>query len=115
MLAVPLGYKTGLGAGAAPAPTTERSRAWAFCGQATKSSRPAMLANFKKLVAGGFHHTFDDLDWDAASNLGTREYRDVLADAALAPCPIGWIHPDSFRLYEALEAQKPKAKESSAL
>ena len=105
VLAVPLGYKTGFAArdGDDAAPAPPRPHAWAFAGQATKSSRVAMMANLAALRGTRATHVFDDLDWDAPTNLDTGRYRDLMRSADLAPCPVGWIHPDSFRLYEALE------------
>lgn len=31
-------------------------------------------------------------------------YNDLMSHTKIVPCPAGWIAPDSFRLYEALEA-----------
>ena len=99
VLAVPLGYKTGFRKPAGAA----RTNAWAFAGQGTKSSRRAMLGALGALPGTRASHVSEALDWDAPGNLATDAYARLLASAALAPCPVGWIHPDSFRLYEALE------------
>ena len=100
VLAVPLGYKTGF---RKPPGGAARTNAWAFAGQGTKSSRRAMLGALGALPGTRASHVSEALDWDAPDNLATDAYARLLASAALAPCPVGWIHPDSFRLYEALE------------
>ena len=100
---VPLGYKTGLHDGASVRSPPERTHAWAFAGQSTKSSRATMIKHLEHLRGTRAKHVFEDVDWDSPKNLATSTYRDLMASAKVAPCPVGWIHPDSFRLYEALE------------
>ena len=39
-----------------------------------------------------------------SQGLERRDYLAELADTKVAPCPSGTVHPDSFRLYEAIEA-----------
>lgn len=76
-----------------------KSLDWFFAGQVTHESRKqcvAQLSNLEggKLVASeGF-----------AQGLEYPEYMQYMCRAKVVPCPAGNVSPDSFRLYEALEA-----------
>ena len=41
--------------------------------------------------------------WNDTSGLATEEYRDMLLRSRITLCPRGFVHPESFRLSEALE------------
>lgn len=100
VLALPLGYKSGVGGGAADRPASTRGRVWTFVGDVAKTSRQGMLQTLGA-VPGGFTHLASGFVGDGALDAAT--YRAVLEDTIFAPCPAGYINLDTFRLYEALE------------
>lgn len=72
---------------------------WFFAGQVTHSRREKLVKNLRTMTGGqliespGF-----------TKGIPHNEYYRHLANAKVAPCPSGAVIPDSFRLYEALEA-----------
>lgn len=72
---------------------------WCFAGQVNHKSRELMIENVKDIpngelkISGGF-----------AQGLSHEEYYKMLKSSKIVLCPNGNISPDSFRLYEALEA-----------
>lgn len=81
------------------APLADRPLRWAYGGQRGSDRRQAAVARLRDrhggdlLVTDGF-----------AQGRPREEHLRVLASAAIAPCPPGPHTPDTFRLYEALEA-----------
>ena len=80
-------------------PLAERPLRWAFAGQITHRVRDDMAANLMA-AGGGEMHSSPGF----GQGLGREDYYRLLTQARIAPCPTGPVHPDSFRLYEALEA-----------
>jgi hypothetical protein len=74
-----------------------------FSGQITHKRRTEMLANIREYQAQG-----NDADVTATQGftqgLSHVDYYRRMARAKVAPAPSGAVIPDSFRLYEALEA-----------
>jgi len=72
---------------------------WYFAGQVNHKSRELMVENVKDIpngelrISGGF-----------AQGLSHDEYYKLMERSKIVLCPNGNISPDSFRLYEALEA-----------
>ncbi|HLB94310.1 MAG TPA: hypothetical protein VJJ81_03600 [Candidatus Babeliales bacterium] len=103
VLVFPLGYKTGFWKDCDKnlKPAIQRKYTWSFAGQSTgKQSRADMFKNMKQISNYFIHETYT---WDDPNALKTNVYRDVLLDTIIVPCPSGWINPDTFRTYEALE------------
>lgn len=76
-----------------------RDRDWFFAGQVTNPTRQECVDMLKHLKGGEFlgTDTFGaGLDYDT--------YLAELAAAKVAPCPSGPFTPDTFRVFEALEA-----------
>ena len=112
VLAIPLGYKKGFhNVSSSPEereahfpPQTDKKRQylWNFVGQThDKPTRQAMLTA-AKTIPNGF--TLLTHYWNDPTGLSTAEYRRVLEDSAFTLCPRGFVHPESFRLWEALES-----------
>ena len=80
-------------------PLAERRLRWAFAGQITHRVRDDMAANLLAADGGEMHSSSG-----FGEGLGREDYYRLLTQARIAPCPSGPVHPDSFRLYEALEA-----------
>jgi hypothetical protein len=73
-----------------------------FAGQVTHERREAALAAMADLddtLEVGVQRTDGFLQ-----GMGREEYLQLLAATKIAPCPAGALTPDTFRLYEALEA-----------
>lgn len=79
-----------------------------FCGQDTHARRHEALdaareipSNLRLIRATSEFGAYDE---GAPGGLSRVEYAQGMADAKVCPCPSGPETPDSFRLYEALEA-----------
>jgi hypothetical protein len=42
--------------------------------------------------------------WNCATSLSQDECISIYEKTKFVPCPMGWVHPDSFRLMECLES-----------
>lgn len=90
---IPLGYTPGT-----HNVDTPKDLDWFFAGQINSPSREACAVQMRNMDRGmlieseGF-----------AQGLEREDYLDNLQRAKAVPAPDGWVHPDSFRLYEALE------------
>ena len=82
-----------------PTPLVDRPLRWSFSGQVNHANRIACLDAFAEvahgsaIISGGF-----------SQGLPRREHLQRLTRTAIAPCPSGVHIPDTFRLYEAIEA-----------
>lgn len=72
---------------------------WFFAGQVNHKSREAMIENVKDIPNGELH-----ISSGFAQGLSHDEYYRLMERSKIVLCPNGNISPDSFRLYEALEA-----------
>ena len=72
---------------------------WFFAGQVNHKSREMMVENVKDVPNGQLH-----ISGGFAQGLNHEEYYKLMARSKIVLCPNGNISPDSFRLYEALEA-----------
>lgn len=97
----PLGYKEGFANKMISKCHEERKYLWFFAGDIKKSSRAEMFENMKK-VSNGFYHL--TTYFDSKDSLSSKEYREIMSMSTFIPCPAGFVHLDSFRIYEALEA-----------
>ena len=112
VMKLPLGYLPGTARGARPIePATARKYLWSFVGQLSKSSRPDMA---KALLPVEPHFLFstdatpgliflNQID-GKPRRLSFSDTAQVLQQSAFAPCPMGNVHAECFRVYEALEA-----------
>jgi hypothetical protein len=101
MFFLPLGYKTGFGRNHALKPANARKHLWSFAGDPNKLSRSEML-NTLAQVEGGFWHLTSG--FNAGDCLSTADYRALMDESVVIPCPGGWSNLETFRVYEALEA-----------
>lgn len=77
-----------------------RSLRWFFSGQVTHERRHQLARVLQGMRRGGRIHQSDSF----AAGLPFLDYLRTLLDAKVAPAPAGPATPDSFRLFEALEA-----------
>jgi hypothetical protein len=79
-----------------------RKYQWNFVGQThDKPTRKTMLAAAGALRGPGFVKLTGF--WNDSAGLDTAAFRDLLVDSHFTLCPRGFVHPESFRLSEALE------------
>ena len=93
---LPLGYKSGT---LFKKEIVERKYKWAFLGTPHKSSRHDLLFQFSDIAPSFFHKTkkFNEKIIDVSEMSG------ILTSTEFIPCPNGFVHPETYRLYEALE------------
>ncbi len=93
---LPLGYKSGT---FLKKKTTDRKYKWTFIGTPHKSSRHDMLFQLSNIAPAFLHKTnkFNEkiIEVDKMS--------EILSSTEFVPCPNGFVHPETYRLYEALE------------
>ena len=93
---LPIGYKSGT---YFKKKIGKRKFKWAFIGTPHKSSRHDLLFQLSEIKPAFSHKTkkFNNnvIDVDQMS--------DVLSSTEFIPCPYGFWHPETYRLYEALE------------
>ena len=92
---IPIGYKSGV----ALKKNSNRKYKWAFIGTPHRSSRHDILFQLSKIEPSFCHKTskFNEkiIEVDKMS--------EVLSSTEFIPCPNGFFHPETYRLYEALE------------
>ena len=98
---LPLGYKNGFQRAGGMLAAADRPSLWGFAGDVNKTTRQVMLSAMRTFGAGREHLTDRWLSPDA---LPVTAYREFMDNIIFAPCPKGFVSPDSFRLFEALEA-----------
>ncbi len=92
---IPIGYKSGL----IDKNINTRKYKWAFTGTPHKSSRHDLLFQFSDIKPFFCHKTqkFDE------KIISVDEMSKVLSSTEFIPCPNGFFHPETYRLYEALQ------------
>ena len=93
---LPIGYKSGT---LFKKEIVERKYKWAFLGTPHKSSRHDLLFQFSDIEPSFFHKTkkFNEKIIDVS------KMSEILTSTEFIPCPNGFVHPETYRLYEALE------------
>ncbi|MDC0059542.1 glycosyltransferase family 47 protein [Pelagibacteraceae bacterium] len=95
---LPLGYKSGL---IYKKGSNKRKYKWAFIGTPHKSSRHDLLYQLSDIKPSFSYKTkkFNE------KIMEINEMSEVLASTEFIPCPNGFVHPESYRVYEALECE----------
>ena len=93
---LPIGYKSGT---LFKKEVLERKYKWAFLGTPHKSSRHDLLFQLSDIKPSFSHKTkkFNEKIIDVG------EMSEILTSTEFIPCPNGFVHPETYRLYEALE------------
>jgi len=93
---LPIGYKSGT---LFKKEIVERKYKWAFLGTPHKSSRHDLLFQLSDIKPSFSHKTkkFNEKIIDV------NEMSEILTSTEFIPCPNGFVHPETYRLYEALE------------
>tara|TARA_B100000029_G_scaffold507589_1_gene592541 strand:- start:336 stop:1226 length:891 start_codon:yes stop_codon:yes gene_type:complete len=92
---IPIGYKSGV----IYKNQNNRKYKWAFTGTPHKSSRQDLLFQFSN-IKPFFCHKTEKFD---RKNISVDEMNDVLSSTEFIPCPYGFFHPETYRVFEALE------------
>ena len=93
---LPIGYKSGT---LFEKEMVERKYKWAFIGTPHKSSRHDLLFQLSDIKPSFSHKTtkFNE------KIINVKEMSKILTSTEFIPCPNGFVHPETYRLYEALE------------
>ena len=94
---IPIGYKSGI----LNKQKNNRKYKWAFTGTPHKSSRHDLLFQFSDVKAFFCHKT----EKFNVKIISVDEMSEVLSSTEFIPCPNGFFHPETYRLYEALECE----------
>jgi len=92
---IPIGYKSGV----SYKKKINRKYKWAFTGTPHKSSRHDLLYQFSNIKPFFCHKT----EKFNQKNIPVDQMNDVLSSTEFVPCPYGFFHPETYRVYEALE------------
>tara|TARA_B100000029_G_scaffold40393_2_gene37749 strand:- start:430 stop:1317 length:888 start_codon:yes stop_codon:yes gene_type:complete len=92
---VPIGYKSGI----INKNKNNRKYKWAFTGTPHKSSRHDLLFQLSNIEPFFCHKT----ERFNTKIISTEEMSEVLSSTEFLPCPNGFYHPETYRLYEALQ------------
>tara|TARA_X000000368_G_C22883822_1_gene646529 strand:- start:13 stop:903 length:891 start_codon:yes stop_codon:yes gene_type:complete len=92
---IPIGYKSGV----LNKNKKKRELKWSFAGTPHKSSRHDLLYQLSD-IKPFFCHKTEKFDKKIIS---LDEMNDVLSSTEFIPCPYGFFHPETYRVYEALE------------
>ena len=92
---IPIGYKSGV----LDKKRNNRKYKWAFVGTPHKSSRHDLLFQFSD-IKPFFCHRTEKFDKKIIS---VEEMSEVLSLTEFMPCPNGFVHPETYRVYESLE------------
>lgn len=78
----------------------EKKYNFAFIGQ-PKSDRYELLEIIENDSNNFIHKTNS---WNCTTSLSQNECSEIYSKTKFVPCPMGWVHPDSFRIMESLES-----------
>ena len=95
---LPIGYKSGV---KLKNSSIKRIYKWAFIGTPHKSSRHDLMFQFSGIKPFYSHKTksFNE------KIIEVNEMSEILSSTIFIPCPNGFVHPETYRLYEALECE----------
>ena len=95
---LPIGYKSGV---VLRNSNKGKKYRWAFLGSAHKSSRHDLLFQLSNIKPSFCHKT----QQFNVKIINVEEMSNILSATTFMPCPNGFVHPETYRLYEALECE----------
>tara|TARA_B110000014_G_C20057536_1_gene550530 strand:- start:368 stop:1255 length:888 start_codon:yes stop_codon:yes gene_type:complete len=95
---LPIGYKSGV---KLKDIKEKRKYKWSFLGNPHKSSRHDLLFQLSDIKPSFCHKTIKFNE----KIVEVEEMSKVLSSSIFTPCPNGFVHPETYRLYEALECE----------
>jgi len=96
VMCIPIGYKSGVSN-----KLVERKYKWTFIGTPHKSSRHDLLFQLSDIKPSYCYKTqkFNE------KIMKVEEMTHALSSSTFVPCPNGFVHPETYRLYEALQCE----------
>ena len=94
---IPIGYKSGI----SNKKFNNRKYKWAFIGTPHKSSRQDLLFQLSDIKQFFCHKT----EKFNKKIITVDKMSEVLSSTEFLPCPNGFVHPETYRIYEALECE----------
>ena len=94
----PIGYKSGVKLNENK---NGRKFKWSFIGTPHKSSRHDLLFQLSNIKPSFSYKTQNFNE----KILEVNEMSEILSSTIFAPCPNGFVHPETYRLYESLECE----------
>jgi len=79
--------------------STNKIYNFSFIGQ-PKSDRNELINVLEKFKNTFIHKTNS---WNCVSAMNQDECKNIYKVSKFTPCPMGWVHPDSFRIMESME------------
>jgi len=104
---LPIGYKSGV---TYKKQENLRKYKWNFIGTPHKSSRHDLLFQFSEIEP---FFVFKTKKFNDKKIIEVDEMSKILSSTHFVPCPNGFVHPETYRLYEALECQSIPIIENS--
>ncbi len=95
---LPIGYKSGV---VLKSTKNDRKYKWAFIGTSHKSSRHDLLFQLSDIKPSFSYKTKNFNE----KIIEVDEMSEILSSTIFIPCPNGFVHPETYRLYEALECE----------
>ena len=92
---IPIGYKSGISIKS----SQNRKYKWVFIGTPHKSSRHDLLYQFSHIKEFYSYKT----EKFNLKPISVEDMSKILSFTEFLPCPNGFVHPETYRLYEALE------------
>ena len=92
---IPVGYKSGV----SDKKIASKKYKWAFIGTPHKSSRHDLLFQLSSIKENFCHKT----EQFNKKIISVDTMSEVLSSTEFLPCPNGFVHPETYRVYEALE------------
>ena len=96
---MPLGHKTGVYLNKE---IKEREYRRSFIGTPHRSSRHDLLFQFSEINPS---FVFKTKKFNDKNTMQVKEMSKILSSTLFVPCHNGFVHPESYRLYEALQCQ----------
>tara|TARA_Y100000590_G_scaffold293279_1_gene330308 strand:+ start:520 stop:1395 length:876 start_codon:yes stop_codon:yes gene_type:complete len=93
---IAIGYKSGVEINKKD---NERKYKWAFIGTPHRSSRHDLLFQFSS-IKPCFSYKTEKFNQKI---MNVKEMTQILSQTKFIPCPNGFVHPETYRVYEALE------------
>lgn len=102
IITLPLGYTNGMGDTPPIRPADQRAIAWSFAGE-VKASRLDMVKALSSLEPHAVTDTSPKPD-RPATRLSKPDFKAQMGETVFAPCPMGNVVIDTWRMYESLES-----------
>lgn len=97
---IPLGFKSGFYKKNQKISCEDKIYDLSFIGQ-PKQDRDYLLNVMEQFESKFVHKTES---WNCRTSMNQDDVSEIYYKTKFVPCPMGWVHPDSFRIMESLES-----------